>query len=141
MGVGGTLSGLYRLKREGRNWYRDTSGGAYFETRYCSEYANGEEAVYDAGRQEIRFRNNATCPVRRAVTRYTSVQVDGQFNGWQWRTVVRLTNRQVWQQQQTDLTLSVDLELWPEALLFVEGGTTYMRIKGTDDTVAVVQLR
>ena len=65
--------------------------------------------------------------------------IDGQWEGWQGDTIVKLTNGQIWQQY--GLHLSLSLGLANPVMIFKKGGIYYMMVDGEDEAVAVTQLR
>jgi hypothetical protein len=66
-------------------------------------------------------------------------QIDGEFEGWEGETVVKLTNGQVW--LQTEYHYEYHYAYMPDVLIYQSGGGWKMRVDGTDEAVGVEQLR
>lgn len=65
--------------------------------------------------------------------------IDGQWNGWNGDTIVKLTNGQIW--EQFGLHLSLSLGLGNEVLIYKKAGTWYMKVEDEDEAVAVTRLK
>jgi hypothetical protein len=65
--------------------------------------------------------------------------IDGEFKGWDGKTVFRLTNRWVW--QQIDLQLHLHLALSPKVLLINDGYGVKAKVEGVNIAVDVIPLR
>lgn len=63
---GSAYADLYKfsVRRLERNFYELDRGKAYLITRYCYEYAYGEEAVVDDDSDEIRF-DGGKCDIKK----------------------------------------------------------------------------
>ena len=59
-------------------------------------------------------------------------QVDGEFNGWEGETIVKLLNGQIW--QQTEYHYEYRYAYMPKVLVYPSGGGYKMKV---DDTAAV----
>lgn len=66
-------------------------------------------------------------------------QVDGEFEGWEGETVVKLMNGQVW--IQTEYYYEYHYAYMPDVLLYQSSGGWKMRVEGVDKAVGVQQLR
>lgn len=66
-------------------------------------------------------------------------KVDGEFEGWEGETVVKLMNGQVW--IQTEYYYEYHYAYMPDALIFQSGGGWKMRVEGVNKAVGVQQLR
>jgi hypothetical protein len=66
-------------------------------------------------------------------------KVDGEFEGWDGDTVVKLTNGQIW--HQTDFHISVTIKIMPDVLVYRSGSQWKMKVEGTRKAVAVERLR
>lgn len=66
-------------------------------------------------------------------------RIDGNFNGWEGDTVVKLENGQVW--QQVDFKFKFAFKFRPKVLVFRDGGNYYMIIEGVNDKIKVRQIR
>jgi hypothetical protein len=66
-------------------------------------------------------------------------KVDGQFEGWEGNTVVRLINGELW--QQTDGHISIAVKIMPDVLIYRSDGQWKMKVEGIPKDVAVERLR
>jgi hypothetical protein len=66
-------------------------------------------------------------------------KVDGEFEGWDGETVVKLTNGQFW--QQTEYHYHYHYAFMPEVLIFKVGESYKMKVEGTDKAVGVTRLK
>ena len=66
-------------------------------------------------------------------------QVDGNFNGWEGETIVKLTNGQIW--QQTEYHYRYHYAFMPKVLIFKSGTGYKMRVDGVDRPVGVNRLK
>ena len=66
-------------------------------------------------------------------------QIDGEFEGWDGETVVKLMNGQIW--IQTEYHYEYLYAYMPGVLIYQSGGNWKMRVEGTSKAVGVRQLR
>lgn len=66
-------------------------------------------------------------------------QVDGEFNGWEGETIVKLMNGQIW--QQTEYHYEYHYAYMPKVLVYPSGGGFKMQVDGTSQAVGVERLR
>ena len=66
-------------------------------------------------------------------------QIDGELNGWEGETIVKLMNGQIW--QQTEYHYEYHYAFMPEVLIYPSGGGYKMKVEGTDQAVDVQRLR
>jgi hypothetical protein len=66
-------------------------------------------------------------------------QVDGDFEGWEGETIVKLTNGQIW--QQTEYQYRYYYAFMPRALIFNSGSGCKMMVDGVDKPVGVNRLK
>lgn len=66
-------------------------------------------------------------------------QIDGEFEGWEGETLVRLTNGQIW--QQTEYHYHYHYAYMPTVLIFRKGGQYKMKVDGIERAVGVERLR
>ena len=64
--------------------------------------------------------------------------IDGDWNGWDGDTIVKLTNGDIW--QQVGLNLSLSLGIGNEVLIYKKNGIWHMQVEGEDEAVAVMKL-
>jgi hypothetical protein len=65
-------------------------------------------------------------------------QVDGEFNGWEGGTIIKLMNGQIW--QQTEYYYEYRYAYMPKVLVYPSGGGHKMRIDGTSKPIGVQRL-
>jgi hypothetical protein len=95
----------------------------------------GEESK--AGIKDAKFTT-----ARRSVVPSSGIiesNIDGEFKGWEGRTVIRLTNGQVW--QQNDLQLYLYLAIMPKVIIISTPGGHKAKVEGVSMSVGVTQLR
>jgi hypothetical protein len=66
-------------------------------------------------------------------------QVDGDFTGWEGKTIVKLMNGQIW--QQTEYHYEYLYAYMPKVLVYPSGGGFKMRVEGTSQPIGVQRLR
>ncbi len=69
---------------------------------------------------------------------YLTGQVDGEFNGWEGETIVKLTNRQTWQQSQ--YYYYYFYFYMPQARIYTNNGFYEMEIVGTNVFIPVTRV-
>jgi hypothetical protein len=102
--------------------------------------------AYEQGLQEVQ-KPGASIPPRApqvppAVARSPSVietQIDGDFEGWEGETIVKLMNGQIW--QQTEYHYTYHYAFMPRVLIYRSGGGWKMKVDGVDKAVGVGQLK
>lgn len=66
-------------------------------------------------------------------------KIDGEFEGWEGETVVKLMNGQIW--IQTEYHYEYHYAYMPDVLVYQSNGRWKMRVEGTSKAVGVEQLR
>jgi hypothetical protein len=66
-------------------------------------------------------------------------QIDGDFEGWEGETIVKLMNGQIW--QQSEYYYHYHYAFMPEVLIYKSGGFWKMRVEGVDKAVGVTRLK
>lgn len=66
-------------------------------------------------------------------------QIDGEFEGWEGETVVKLMNGQVW--IQTEYYYEYHYAYMPDVLIYQSSGGWKMKVEGINKAVGVEQLR
>lgn len=66
-------------------------------------------------------------------------QIDGDFNGWEGETIIRLTNGQIW--QQTSYHYEYHYAFMPKVLIYKTGSGFEAKVDGTDEAVNVTRLK
>ncbi|KRR09987.1 hypothetical protein CQ12_06140 [Bradyrhizobium jicamae] len=72
-------------------------------------------------------------------TSVVETQVDGEFNGWEGETIIKLMNDQIW--QQTEYHYEYRYAYMPKVLIYPSGGGHKMRVDGTSKPIGVQRLR
>lgn len=134
---------LARLER-----IRQANVEAYKERQRVQNGKNVEYqrwlAEQEKQRQEsIRFSMNANLERLRQLTVANSKaiesEVDGEFNGWEGETIVKLMNGQIW--QQTEYYYEYYYAFMPDVLIYNAGGGWKMKVEGVDKAVRVQNLK
>ncbi|MGY3265481.1 hypothetical protein [Lysobacter sp. HA35] len=66
-------------------------------------------------------------------------RIDGEFNGWEGETVVKLQNGQIW--VQTQYHYHYHYSYSPKVIVYQSNGGWKMQVEGSDQPVGVRQLR
>lgn len=66
-------------------------------------------------------------------------QIDGDFNGWEGETIIRLTNGQIW--QQTTYHYEYHYAFMPKVLIYKSGRAYKAKVDGTETSVTVTRLK
>lgn len=66
-------------------------------------------------------------------------QLDGEFNGWEGETLIKLINGQIW--QQTEYHYEYHYAYMPKVLIYPSGGIYKIKIEGTSKAVGAQRLR
>jgi hypothetical protein len=98
-------------------------------------------AAYAAGREkgpeESPKPTRSVAPPATASRGVIETKVDGDFEGWEGETIVKLANGQIW--QQTDY--HYHYAFMPDVLIYPSGGGYKMKVEGVDRAVGVRQLK
>jgi hypothetical protein len=90
-----------------------------------------------AGIKDAKFTTS-----RRSVVPSSGIiesNIDGEFKGWEGQTIIRLTNGQVW--QQNDLQLYLHLAIMPKVMIISTTSGYKAKVEGVSMSVGVTQLR
>jgi hypothetical protein len=90
-------------------------------------------------RQGYRAAQGVDRPAGATGTGVVETQVDGEFNGWEGETVVKLMNGQIW--QQTEYHYEYHYAYMPKVLVYPSGGGYRMKVEGTSQAIGVQRLR
>ena len=74
-------------------------------------------------------------PARAGVVK---TQADGEFIGWEGKTIIKLLNGQIW--QQTEYHYEYHYAYMPKVLVYPSGGGHKMRVDGTSKPIGVQRL-
>jgi len=66
-------------------------------------------------------------------------RIDGDFEGWEGETVVKLMNGQIW--IQTEYYYTYHYAFMPEVLIYKSGGGYKMKVDGVDKAVGVERIK
>jgi hypothetical protein len=66
-------------------------------------------------------------------------QIDGDFEGWEGETIVKLMNGEIW--QQTEYHYEYHYAFMPKVMVYQSGGSWKMKVDGTEQAVGVQRLR
>ena len=66
-------------------------------------------------------------------------RIDGDFEGWDGETVVKLMNGQIW--QQTEFYYHYTYKFMPNVIIYNSGSNYKMKVDGIDKEVGVIRLK
>jgi hypothetical protein len=66
-------------------------------------------------------------------------KIDGDFNGWDGETIIKLINGQIW--RQLDYHYEYHYAFMPKVLIYKAGGIYKAKVDGTDTAVTVMRLK
>ena len=69
---------------------------------------------------------------------YITSQIDGDFNGFEGETIIKLMNGQIW--QQTEYWYQYHYSFMPKVIIFKSGGGYIIKVDGVDKAVGVTLL-
>jgi hypothetical protein len=98
--------------------------------------------IYQIGVQEGKKGAVVSQPRGAAGAAASSVietQIDGDFEGWEGETIVKLMNGQIW--QQTEYHYHYHYAFMPKVLIYRSGGSYKIKVEGVDKAVGVERLR
>jgi hypothetical protein len=98
------------------------------------------QEIYQLGIQSGR-EQAAPTPPRGAIPTPAVIetQIDGEFNGWEGKTIVKLMNGQIW--QQTEYHYHYHYAYMPKVLVYRSGSGYKMKVDGVEKAVGVERLR
>jgi len=88
------------------------------------------------GQSKVSTANSVIGPPTRSAV---ETQIDGEFNGWEGETIVKLMNGQIW--EQTEYHYEYLYAFMPKVLIYSSDGTYKMMVVGASRAVGVRQLR
>ena len=96
--------------------------------------------IYQAGVQEGR-RSSPQQIGAPATSTPSAIEskVDGEFEGWEGETIVRLVNGQIW--EQVEYYYHYHYAYMPDVLIYPSNGTFKMKVEGVDRAVGVRQIK
>jgi hypothetical protein len=66
-------------------------------------------------------------------------KIDGEFEGWDGETIFKLTNGQIW--QQTDYQITISLKFMPKVILYKTESNYKMQVEGIEKSISVKRLK
>jgi len=109
----------------------DLRGFSEFK-KEASDIDEGESWPRQEEKKPVRSRATPTPQVIES-------QIDGDFEGWEGETIVKLTNGQIWQQDEYHYEYCY--EFMPDVLIYRSGGVYKMKVEGSDEAVEVKRLK
>ena len=94
-------------------------------------FVKGFEAGKTEGAKSVTYSNSAPSAIES--------QIDGEFEGWEGETVVKLINGQIW--QQSEYYYTYHYAYMPKVLIYKSGSGYKMQVEGVNKPIGVVQLR
>jgi hypothetical protein len=88
---------------------------------------------------EFSEADNVGSTAASAVPAVIESQIDGDFNGWEGETVIRLTNGQIW--KQSAYYYEYHYAFMPKVLILESGAIYKAKVEGTEESVAVIRLK
>lgn len=65
--------------------------------------------------------------------------IDGEFSGFEYGTIFKLMNGQIWIQE--DFNIYISISFYTNVLIYNEGGIYYMKVDGIEQAVQVKRLK
>jgi hypothetical protein len=66
-------------------------------------------------------------------------QIEGDFNGWEGETIIRLSNGQIW--QQSSYHYEYHYAFMPKVLIYKTNGVYKAKVDGTETAVSVIRMK
>jgi hypothetical protein len=104
----------------------------------CKHYAKLNKIVKKHTSQSQKTYSSSSY-VSRGTSNVIESRVDGDFEGWEGETVVKLMNGQIW--QQSSYHYHYHYAYMPEVLIYTSGGSYKMKVDGVDKDVSVIRLK
>ena len=104
----------------------------------CKHYAKLNQIVKKSTSQSRRAYSSSSY-VSKGTSNVIESRIDGDFEGWEGETVVKLMNGQIW--QQSSYHYHYHYAYMPEVLIYKSGGTYKMKVDGVDTDVSVIRLK
>lgn len=98
------------------------------------------EASPLGGFTSVSEESSADSPARSpASTPVIESQIDGDFEGWEGETIVKLVSGQIW--QQTEYHYEYHYAFMPKVIIYKPAPGYKMKVEGTDSAVGVTRLK
>ncbi len=111
----------------------EPSGGGFIPLQTLS---NGGEPNSSS---QLNESQHVTSPNASASASTIESQIEGDFEGWEGETIVKLTNGQIWQQNEYYYTYHY--AFMPHVLIIKSGNGYKMKVDGVNKLVGVTQIR
>ena len=96
---------------------------------FTKKYLDAVSRLYNLNKQSsFAYSNNVI-----------ESQIDGEFNGWEGETIVKLIDGSIW--QQNDYAFSFSYSYCPKVYIFNSNGRMKMKVDGNNTTVSVELLK
>jgi hypothetical protein len=100
-----------------------------------NSYTTGFDAGRDKGiEQAVAYQQKKSTPGRSIES-----QIDGEFEGFEGETIIKLMNGQIWQQSQYNYTYHY--AFMPNVLIYPSNGLYKMKVDGVNDSIYVQRLK
>lgn len=106
------------------------------------EVAKLLQEVYQIGEQEGKkaaMDSKQSSAAGGVASSVIETQIDGDFEGWEGETIVKLMNGQIW--QQTEYYYYYYYTFMPKVLIYRSGGGYKMKVEGVEKAVSVERMR
>lgn len=94
---------------------------------------------YEKGKKDGIEQAAKIVELQRATPNVIETQIDGDFEGWEGETIVKLMNGQVW--QQSEYYYHYHYSFMPKVMIFKSGAGYKMKVEGIERAIGVTQLR
>ena len=101
--------------------------------RYLVGFEQGKKEGFKQAAEYIIKRQSATS------FDVIESQVEGDFEGWEGETIVKLVNGQIW--QQTEYYYHYHYAFMPKVLIYKSGSVYKMKVEGIEKAVSVKRLK
>jgi hypothetical protein len=94
---------------------------------------------YEKGKKDGIEQTAKIVEPQQATPNVIETQIDGDFEGWEGETIVKLMNGQVW--QQSEYYYHYHYSFMPKVMIYKSGARYKMKVEGIERAVGVTQLR
>lgn len=98
--------------------------------------SNGNEATDAPSPGRPQASQSARAPSSPSVI---ESQIDGDYEGWEGETIIKLTNGQIW--QQSEYYYTYHYAFMPKVMIFASGPGYKMKVDGVEKSVGVIRLK
>jgi|TARA_B100001964_G_scaffold242088_1_gene315991 hypothetical protein len=90
-------------------------------------------------KQLISSKSTPNSPSRPTSAKVIESNIDGDFEGWEGETIVKLMNGQIW--EQSEYYYTYHYSYMPKVLIYRSGGGYKMKVDGIEKSVGVIQIK